>query len=94
MPEIAKAEALLAFLAETEEVKKAIMQRQRRLDLQTAYGQALSWGKGFAADETMEAFARVGAFAGSAEEAIARFVAYDAQCIGNIVRGELGLARE
>ena len=94
MPEIGKAQALHAALGETEEVKKAILQRQRRLDLQTAYGQALSWGKGFAEKETMAAFARVGAFAGSAEEASARFVAYDALCIGNAVRGELTLARE
>ena len=39
MPEIAEAQALLAALAETDEVKAAVAQRQRRLHLQTAYGQ-------------------------------------------------------
>ena len=52
MPEIAEAQALLAALAETEEVKSAEAQRERRLHLQTAYGQAMMWAKGFAAEET------------------------------------------
>ena len=50
MPEIAEAQALLAVLAETEEVKAAEAQRQRRLHLQTSYGQAMMWAKGFAAE--------------------------------------------
>ena len=58
MPEIAEAQALLAALAETDEVKAAEAQRQRRLHLQTAYGQAMMWSKGFAAEETRAAFAR------------------------------------
>ena len=62
MPEIAEAQALLAALAETDEVKAAEAQRQRRLHLQTAYGQAMMWAKGFAAEETKAAFcARDGA---------------------------------
>src|SRR5208337_3646357 len=60
MPEIAEAQALLAALAETEEVRAGAAQRERRLDLQTSYGQALQLGKGFAAEETRAAFARVG----------------------------------
>ena len=58
MPEIAEAQALLATLAETDEVKSAEAQRQRRLHLQTAYGQAMMMAKGFAAEETKAAFAR------------------------------------
>ena len=58
MPEIAEAQALLAALAETEEVKAAETQRQRRVHLQTAYGQAMMWAKGFAAEETKAAIAR------------------------------------
>jgi hypothetical protein len=54
MPEIAEAQALLAALAETTEVKAASAQRQRRLDLQTSYSHALMWGKGFAAEETKD----------------------------------------
>ena len=58
MPEIDEAQALLAALAETEEVKAAEAQRQRRLHLQTAYGQAMMMAKGFDAEETKAAFAR------------------------------------
>jgi hypothetical protein len=39
MPEIGEAHALLAALAETDEVKAAIGQRRRRLDLQTLSAQ-------------------------------------------------------
>jgi class 3 adenylate cyclase/predicted ATPase len=69
-------------------------QPQRRLDLQTAYGHALGWAKGFGTDETKAAFDRASEFAGLAEDASARFVAYDAQCLANVIRGELCLARE
>jgi hypothetical protein len=55
MPEIAEAQALLAALAETEEVKAAEAQRQQRLHLQTAYGQAMMMTKGYAAEETKAA---------------------------------------
>ncbi len=94
MPEIAEAQALLAALAETEEVKAAIEQRRRRLDLQTSYGQALLWGKGFAAEETEAAFARVGELAGQKENPAARFAAFYAQCVGRLMRGEFRLAQE
>ena len=91
MPELSEAQALLAALAEMDEVKTGLAQRQRRLDLQTSYGQALMWGKGFGADETKAAFARVGELG---EATDARFVAYDAQCLGKFMRGELRQARE
>jgi class 3 adenylate cyclase/predicted ATPase len=94
MPEIAEAQALLAVLAETGEVRATIVERQRRLDLQTSYAQATMWAKGFAAEETDAAFARLKEFAGSEESAAARFLAYDAQCVRNFMRGELRLARE
>ena len=55
MPEIAEAQALLTALAETDQVKAAEAQRQRRLHLQTAYGQAMMWAKGFSAEETRAA---------------------------------------
>jgi class 3 adenylate cyclase/tetratricopeptide (TPR) repeat protein len=45
MPEIAEAQALLAALAEMDEVKAAEAQRQQRLHLQTAYAQAMMWSK-------------------------------------------------
>jgi predicted ATPase len=67
MPEIAEAQALLAALAETTEVKGAEAQRQRRLHLQTAYGQAVMWSKGFAAEETKDALARIMEFAAKSD---------------------------
>ena len=58
MPEIAEAQALLAALAETDEVKAQAAQRQRLTQLQVAYGNALFAARGFGAPEATEAFAR------------------------------------
>ena len=58
MPEIAEAQALLAELAGSEDVKAAAAQRQRQAQLQIAYGNALIAVRGFGAPETAEAFAR------------------------------------
>jgi hypothetical protein len=49
--EIAVAQALLAALAESDEVKNAAAGRQRRLKLQTSYGQALMWSKRLRGDQ-------------------------------------------
>jgi tetratricopeptide (TPR) repeat protein len=89
MPEIAEAQALLAALGETDELQTALAKRLRRLELQTSYGQALMWGKGHAAEETEDAFARVGEFAGPVEKTAARFVSYHAQFLRHFTRGEL-----
>jgi predicted ATPase len=94
MPEIAEAQALLATLAERDEVKAAIAQRQRRLDLQTSYGQALMWGRGLGSEEASAAFARVTELAGTTETVVESFAARHAQCLRSIVRGEFFLARE
>ena len=58
MPEIAEAQALLAALAQTDEVKAEAAQRQRLTQLQVAYGNALIAARGFGAPETTEAFAQ------------------------------------
>src|ERR1700722_16981744 len=94
MREIGEAQALLAALSESEGVKTAERQRRRRLDLQTSYGQALRLGKGFAAEETRVAFARVAEFARPNENPAARFAAYDAECLSNFIRGEFSAAQE
>jgi class 3 adenylate cyclase/tetratricopeptide (TPR) repeat protein len=65
----------------------------RRLKLQTDYAQAVMWSKGFAAEETEAAFARVQALA-TESESRERFSAYYAQCVGSLHRGELALARK
>ena len=59
MPEIAEGQALLAALAETDEWKSAAASRERRLKLQTSYGHAMAWSRGFASEEAKAAFARV-----------------------------------
>ena len=94
MPEIAEAQALLAISLASDEMKKAIRERQRRVDLQRSYSQALFWGKGFAAEETRTALARVGELESAAEKTPGRFVAYFAQCMSSFTRGEIRSARE
>ncbi|HZZ21995.1 MAG TPA: hypothetical protein VFE60_05190 [Roseiarcus sp.] len=94
MQEIAEAQALLAMLVETDEVKAEAGQRRRRLDLQTSYGRALLWAKGFAAEETKAAFARVQEIAGSAKERAARVAIHDAECLRTFMRGEYCEAQE
>ena len=61
---------------------------ERRLRLHTDYGHAAMWLKGFAADEMSAAYARAGQFAGPADEAAPRFVAYYAECLTSFMRGE------
>ena len=94
MPEIAEAQALLAELVETEEVKAADAQRQRRLHLQTAYGQAMMWAKGFSADETRAAFARATELASKTDNFTDRFAAGHFRWNFAYVQGELRSARE
>ena len=94
MPELTEAQALLAALAEMEEVKSAEGQRQRRLHLQTAYGQAVMWSKGFAAEETKAAFARAAEFAAKSDDFSERFAAAHGQWTLAQERGELRKARE
>ena len=57
-PEIEEAQALLAALAETDEVKNTASSQQRRLQLQTSYGQAMLHARGYSTPETTAAFAR------------------------------------
>ena len=66
----------------------------QRLKLQTDYGQALMWSKGFSSEETRAAFARVTDFAASGEDAPVRFAAYDAECQSSFMRGEYNKAQE
>jgi class 3 adenylate cyclase/predicted ATPase len=94
MPEIAEAQALLAALSETEEVKAVEAQRQRRVHLQTAFGQAVMWSKGFAAEETKAAFARAAELAGGIDDFSQRFAVFAAQVAAAMTGGELRSARE
>ena len=94
MPEIAEAQSLLAALTETDPVKAAIAQRQRRLDLQTSYALAVSFSKGSAADETKAAFERAGDLATRAEFPAERFSALLGQAYWSLQRGEVRAARD
>jgi predicted ATPase len=94
MPQIAEAQSLLVVLAQSEEVKAEEEQRQRRVHLQTAYGQAMMWSKGFAAEETKVAFARAAEFAEGAHDFSARVAALGGQFVAACTEGELRSARE
>jgi tetratricopeptide (TPR) repeat protein len=94
MQEIAEALALLASLGETDELKAAEAQRRRRLHLQTAYGQAMMYSKGFAAEETKVAFGRAAELAAKTDDFSQRFAAAHGQWTVALVRGELKSARD
>ena len=93
MPEIAEAQALLAALAETDEVKAQAAQRQRLTQLQVAYGNALIAARGFGAPETTEAFARARESASGDKDAPARLAADYGLWVGSYQRGELSSMR-
>ena len=57
-PEIGEAHALLAALAEDEDVKAETASRERRVQLQLACGAALISARGYGAEETVKAFDR------------------------------------
>jgi class 3 adenylate cyclase/predicted ATPase len=92
-PEIDEAQALLATLAETEEVENAAAARQRRLKLQTNYGRAMMWSKGYAAQETKVAFTRARELVAEVENPAERFPTYYGLWVGSLMRGELASAR-
>ena len=93
MPEIAEAQALLAELEGTDEVKADKEQRERRLRLQTGYGYATMWSKGFAADETKVAFERAAELAAHAGDFSERFAAAHGQWLNALLRGKMSEAR-
>jgi hypothetical protein len=89
VPEIAEAQALLAALAETEEVKADARQRRRLTQLQTAYGNALLQPRGYGAPETTEAFARARESASDDKDGTERLAADYGVWGGSYVRGDL-----
>ena len=86
-PEIEEAQTLLAALAETDEVKNAAS-RQRRLQLQTAYANALIHARGHGAQETSAAFAKAQTLATGLGDAADHFSAYYGQWVGSLNRAE------
>ena len=94
MPKIAEAQALLAALADTEEVKADAAQRRQRLHLQTAYGRAVMWSKGFGSDEARAAFDRAQELTKDAGNVDERFATLYGLFVTSLVRGELRTANE
>jgi class 3 adenylate cyclase/predicted ATPase len=66
----------------------------QRLKIQTDFGMALMWSRGFGAEESKAAFIRARELAAAIEDATERFTIYQGLWVGNLVRGELRLARE
>ena len=93
-PEVGEAQTLLAVLAETEEVKSAAASRQRRLKLQTAYGNALLQARGMQSPETQSAFRRARELGGGGDDPVERFSTYYGLWAGHFVRGDLPAMQE
>ena len=89
MPEIAEAEALLASLAEIDEVKAQAAHRQRLMQLRVAYGNALFAARGFGAPEVTETFARARESASGDTDAPDRLAVDYGLFAGSYNRGEL-----
>jgi predicted ATPase len=89
IPKIGEAQALLAALEETDEVKAGAAQRRRMTQLRVAYGNALFAARGFAASETTQAFARARELGASDRDAPERKGADYGLWIGFYYRGEL-----
>ena len=66
----------------------------QRLKLQTSYGQAVMWSKGFGFQEAKTAFARAKELAERVDNPDERFATYYGQWVGSALRGELGSARQ
>ena len=89
MPQIDQAQALLAALSQSDEVKAEAARRQRLTHLQVAYGNALLQARGYGASEMTEAFARARESASGDKDAPGRLAADYGLWVGSYVRGEL-----
>ncbi len=89
MREIAEAQALLAELAETEEVRADAEQRRRVTQLRVAYGNALFAARGYGAPEATEAFVRARGSAYGVKDASERLAVDFGLWVGCYYRGEL-----
>jgi class 3 adenylate cyclase/tetratricopeptide (TPR) repeat protein len=66
----------------------------QRLKLQTSYGQALMWSKGYASEETRAALNRAQELAARGDDPCERFGTYYGQWAGHLIRAELDSALE
>ena len=93
-PEVVEAQTLLVALAQSNDVKNTGASRQRRLKLQTTYGNALISARGYQAPETTAAFARARELTAKIEDVSERLSVYYGQWAGSFVRAELAPMRE
>ena len=89
MPEIAEAQALLAALTETDEVKAEAAHRRRLTQLHVSYGNALIAARGYGAPETTQAFAKARESASGDKDAPGRLAADYGLWVGSYMRGDL-----
>ena len=94
MPEMAEAQALLAALSQTDEVKATIDARKQRVALQMAYASAHLHAGGPGAPQATATFARARDLAAVNEDAPERLSAYYGLWVSHFARGELAQARE
>ena len=66
----------------------------RRLKMQTDYGQAMIWSKGFATEETQAAFARAAELIDASGSDVERYQVHYAQWARSFLSGEMILARK
>jgi hypothetical protein len=74
-------------------VRNAAAARQRMLKLQTGLGRALMGSRGYVAEESKAAFIRARELAAAVDNPTERLNIYHGLWLGNLTRGELGLAR-
>jgi len=72
MPEIGEAKALLEVLARDDGVKAETARRERRVQLQLAYGAALISARGYGAEDTVKAFDRARELSAGVGESVDR----------------------
>ena len=88
-PEIAEAQALLAALAETDEVKADAARRHQLTQLHVSYGNALIAARGYGAPETAEAFTRARESASGYKDAPGAIGGPLGLWVGSLTRGDL-----
>ncbi len=72
----------------------AIVAAGLRLKLQTSYGQAMAYSRGYAAEETKAAFERAEQLAGGIDNSAQRFKTYLGRWTALVVGGEFAKARD
>ena len=81
-------------MADREEKAAATIPPAKRLKLQTDFGQAVMWSKGFAAQETAAALSRAGELAAQSTEIAESAIVYHAEFFHRFIRGDIASAHE